>query len=481
MMQRASMRHGPARSISIFQWSLLLALGSAAAIALAAISLILSRPPPFYFPMSSFEVARLLNGEAIARSDPSLAITRSQDALAKSAAPGTFEEVIQSAVARRLGARPDAVNFNFVPGTDIFANPPIDAARAEYEGTIGPAAALYKDDPTFAPLIFGSFSASLRTPQGYWVNVSRVGPSAGPQWQVALTQLILLALAFIVPIAWFVSRRLSAPITAFAAAAERVGFGGFERVPVSGPREIETAARAINEMQDRIERYIKERTVIIGAIAHDLRTPLSRMSFLLAGKSQDQQARLEREIESMDKMIAGAMDFVRSETVEVTRDMFDLRQLVEGVLDDFADRGAKVELAPGPPVMMLGDTMLITRVITNLVANAVTYAGAAEAIVSTDGATAFVHVRDNGPGMAAEDLSRAFDPFFRAEVSRNRSTGGAGLGLAIVKSLTRAHGGGVALRNRVDGGLEAEISFPLRAESGRSIGGSPADEFSSPG
>ncbi len=199
------------------------------------------------------------------------------------------------------------------------------------------------------------------------------------------------------------------------------------------------------------------------------------MSYLIAGKPADLADRLEREILGMEKMIAGALDFVRSETAEVARETFDLRQLVEGVLDDFADRGAKASLAPGAVTPMQGDPVLITRVITNLVANAIAYAGAAHASVTMEGAAAIVRVWDDRPGMSAEDLARAFDPFFRAESSRNRETGGAGLGLAIVKSLTRAHGGGVALRNRTEGGLEAEVSFPVAFGAKRSGGAAAAD------
>jgi two-component system OmpR family sensor kinase len=163
----------------------------------------------------------------------------------------------------------------------------------------------------------------------------------------------------------------------------------------------------------------------------------------------------------MSQRIGSAMAFVRDMTRHVRRQKLDLRSLAESVTDDFADRGDTVALHPGAALTLEGDAPSLKALLANLVGNAVKYAGHAEVEVRREGGVAIVEVSDTGPGMAPADLARAFEPFFRAEQSRNRDTGGSGLGLASVRAVARGHGGDATIANRPGGGLIAQVTLPI--------------------
>ncbi|HZU52126.1 MAG TPA: ATP-binding protein, partial [Sphingomicrobium sp.] len=223
------------------------------------------------------------------------------------------------------------------------------------------------------------------------------------------------------------------------------------------------AAEALNDMQARIRGYIVERTSVVGAIAHDLRTPLSRLKFHLDLAPVDEpfRRRLEAEIDEMEQMIAASLQFAGAEARAQVHERIDLTLLVEGIIDDLTDLGSPVSLKDAEPTIVVGDPLLLKRLFTNLINNAVTYGSRALVSIQHDCERAIVDVDDEGPGLEGASLDRAFEPFYRAESSRNRMTGGMGLGLAIVKAAANSHGGDVELRNRAEGGLRARVSLPL--------------------
>jgi two-component system OmpR family sensor kinase len=198
----------------------------------------------------------------------------------------------------------------------------------------------------------------------------------------------------------------------------------------------------------------------VGALAHDFRTPLSRLHFHLASAPEDVRAKAEAEIAEMEQMIAATLEFVENETRAHPREAVDLTLLVEGVVDDLADLGRDVRLGRAAPATVIGDAILLKRLFANLINNAVTYGHRALVTVDCGKGQAAVEVLDEGPGLSAADLERAFEPFYRAESSRNRSTGGMGLGLAIVRAAAQRHGGTVTLANRPQGGLSARVTLP---------------------
>lgn len=446
---------------SIFRITLTLAVGGAIAAALASVLIVLISPVPFNFPVSTLEIARTLRGEPVAATREPLTTSVSAT-LPVARAEEPFENVLRRIIAQNTGVTPDRIHFRFRPAGGPFGDRPFDIARAEYQRRTTESFRVYGGDPRMSALVFGPFEAALRGADGRWHVVRSSAQSPGPQWQVGVVKLTALALLLILPIAWWFSRRLTRPIRAFADAADRIGRGGFEHVDVDGPAEIRVAANALNDMQARIERQIAERTALIGAIAHDLRAPLARLRFLLTKAEPALAGRAESEIEQMDRMVATTIDFVHGETAQLAIERLDLRALVESVVDDFRDQGAPVTLAPGAVVEVHADPLLLRRLFTNLVSNAVRYGDTAVLAVDGDGAQARVRIDDEGPGMSAEALARAFEPFYRAEPSRNRDTGGTGLGLAIVATIVRAHGGTVDLANRAERGLSITICLPRR-------------------
>lgn len=308
--------------------------------------------------------------------------------------------------------------------------------------------------------LFGSFTVSLKVAPDTWRVVRPAGGATGP-WRMRIILWFLVAMAVAAPIAWALARRVAKPIGLFAAAAERLGRDPRAApLPVRGPPEIAEAANAFNVMQGRLNRYVEDRTMLIAAVAHDLRTPLMRLSLRLEKAPDAIRLASEDDIQEMSSRIGAAMAFVRDMTRHASRQRLDLRSLAESITDDFGDRGAQVTLVPGAPLTMEGDMPALKALLANLVDNATKYAGGAEIRLFRATDSVVIEVADDGPGLDQRDLDQAFEPFFRAERSRSRETGGNGLGLASVRAVARAHGGDASLENRAEGGLLARVTLP---------------------
>jgi two-component system OmpR family sensor kinase len=309
-------------------------------------------------------------------------------------------------------------------------------------------------------VISGEFSAAWRQPDGQWLRVEPIAGFEPWRWFVLLW-LIASAIA-VAPFAWALAHRFSKPIRGFAAAAERLGRD--PRAPpleFAGPSEIAEAAAAFNTMQARLNRYVDDRTTVISAVAHDLRTPLMRLGLRLEDAPDALREACEGDIRDMQGLVSTALAYVRETSQPPVRRALDLRSLAESVVDDLADRGEAVTLAPGEPVVLDANPAAIKAMVSNLVMNAVKYAGGAEVSLVQTGGNAVLEVRDSGPGIPPTDLDRVFEPFFRGERSRNRDTGGTGLGLPSARAVARAHGGDVQLVNRAEGGILATITLPI--------------------
>jgi two-component system, OmpR family, sensor kinase len=200
---------------------------------------------------------------------------------------------------------------------------------------------------------------------------------------------------------------------------------------------------------------------VIAAIAHDLRTPLMRLELRLENAPDEIRQACENDIRDMEAMITAALAFVRDTSRAVARRPLDLRSLAENVTDDLADRGEPVTLAPGDPIVVEGNVVALKALLSNLIGNALKYAGSAEVTLSSTEHQAVIEVRDHGPGIPAEDIDRVFEAFFRGDRSRNRDTGGIGLGLASVRAVALAHGGDATVENHPDGGLLARVTLPV--------------------
>ena len=292
-------------------------------------------------------------------------------------------------------------------------------------------------------------------------------PPARPWHSPAFLAAFLLMTAAAGVLALWAVRRLLAPVRALSEAAERLGRDvNAPPLPEDGPAEVANAAAAFNTMAARIRRFVDDRTFLLTAIGHDLRTPITRLK-LRAEWMQDEEQRRKMlaDLDEMAAMVAATLAFGRDTAANEAPVALDLAALLRTVLDEAADARPSTPDAlsyAGPErLTMRARPSGFKRAFANLIGNAITYGGGARVTlegVSGDGVR--VRIEDDGPGLAADQLDRVFEPFHRVEASRNRETGGTGLGLPIARGIIRAHGGDVTLANRAGGGLVATVTLP---------------------
>ncbi len=311
--------------------------------------------------------------------------------------------------------------------------------------------------------IIGDFSAALKLPSGEWRIVQPAGGGLRG-WYLRMFYWLIAGLGVVVPLAWWLARWLAGPIAMFAQAAERLGRDpAAPAVPTSaGPPEVRAAATAFNQMQERLRRYVDDRTLLVAAIAHDLRTPLARLAFRLEEAPDAVREAAAGDIEEMREMIAATLSFVKDLSQPVARSTIDLQALILRQTQASRQMGEPVADGVMQPAWIEGDASGIARMLDNLIGNAVTYGSSALVSLTTEKDSAVIKVQDEGPGLPDTLLERVFEPFFRVEPSRNRHTGGAGLGLASARAVARAHGGDILLTNRPQGGLVARVTLPLK-------------------
>jgi signal transduction histidine kinase len=312
--------------------------------------------------------------------------------------------------------------------------------------------------------VIAPFSISVQQPDGRWMIIEPKHTFRPNPWQQQLMLWLALSIVALIPLAYLFSRRLAAPIAVFAKAAERLGRDPHaEPLNLQGPAEIEVAVTAFNEMQERLARYVNDRTAMVGAIAHDLRTPLTRIRFRLEEAPEPIRAKMIADIAEMEAMISGTLAFVRDASKRADRSKLELSSLLESLADEMSETGLDVTVEHAERVVVEGDSIDLRRLFNNLLENAVKFGGGAKVGVSADHECAVVEIADKGPGIPDAELERVFEPFYRREASRSRDTGGIGLGLPVVRSIARAHGGDATLHNRPGGGLTARVSLPLGA------------------
>jgi two-component system OmpR family sensor kinase len=310
--------------------------------------------------------------------------------------------------------------------------------------------------------LFSPFQLVIHTKSGQWLSVQPGERKTLSFFQLRLLLWFAVSTVALIPLAWFFARGLAKPMTQFANAAER--FGRDPRAPpmvISGSTEIVQAAAAFNEMQDRLRRYVDDRTNMVAAIAHDLRTPLTRLRFRIEAAPEEAQAKMNSDIDQMEAMIAATLVFVRDAAGDPQRTRLELSSLLESVVDDLAETGADVTVGHTEKVVIDADSLALRRLLTNLLENALKYGVRARTRLSVSNGLAEIDVDDDGPGVPIPELNRVFDPFYRREPSRSRQTGGIGLGLSVARSIARAHGGDVTLLNRPQGGLTARVVLPV--------------------
>lgn len=304
---------------------------------------------------------------------------------------------------------------------------------------------------------------SVELLDGRWLNFSSLADREPPTWSVrALLSLLLVAL-LIGAVLVVLLRRITRPLKLLVQQAEQFGRGAaIPPLSESGPREVAETLAAFNRMQLRLNRFVQDRTQMLAAISHDLRTPLTslrlRCEFLPDGEDRD---RMLQTLAQMESMLHATLSFARDEHQGEENRNVDLVSLLHSLCDDYEDNGQPVECyAEGKRVYQCRPEVL-RRVLQNLINNALKYAGDAEVSLESTATAILIRVRDHGEGIPDDQLEAVFKPFFRLDTARNTEDGSVGLGLAIARTLIHQHGGELRLSNAPDGGLLAEIQLPL--------------------
>ena len=373
--------------------------------------------------------------------------------------------------ARELSQPPDfVVGLSGAAPADALAQMPLDERRL-LRAAMGLGAAMGIPPRDFVWLggtQAGRLTVGLRLADGTWLAVrAEIPPPRIWHSETFLIAFALMSVAAGLLTLWAV-RRLTAPVRTLAAAAEALGRDvNATPLPETGPSEVVIAAQAFNTMAARIRKFVQDRTELLTAIGHDLRTPITRLKLRAEFMDDDEQRRkMLSDLADLEAMVAATLAFGRDATATEPVGPIDLAELCRTVLDEASD--AKPEAADklaydGPPHLTVqARSLAMKRALTNLVANAVNYGGAARVSLAPpkDGILTLT-VDDDGKGIPPDELERVFEPFYRVEASRNRETGGTGLGLPITRNILRAHGGDVVLVNRTGGGVRAVVTLPI--------------------
>jgi len=311
-------------------------------------------------------------------------------------------------------------------------------------------------------------SISVQMTDGRWLRFLVAAESTSLRWAARQMFWVALSAAVVVLFAWWIARRVTRPLRRFAAAAERLGMDmDAAPLPVRGSRELREATRAFNTMQERIGRFVTDRTQMIAAISHDLRTALTRLQLRTEFiEDEEQRGKALADIEDMKTMLAATLSFARDDAAREATTELDLVATVQSLASDAQDNGGTVRYRGPDRLPFTGRPVALRRAIANLVDNALRYGGEADLLLEDAAEGVRLTVADRGPGIPADQREAVFGPFYRLESSRSRETGGTGLGLAVARSVVRGHGGDITLHDREGGGLAVEVVLP-RAARGR--------------
>lgn len=302
---------------------------------------------------------------------------------------------------------------------------------------------------------------ALQLQDGSWLLCSALVRSWGFYARERLLLELTILVSWIIAVSLIASRQLSQPIEKLAKDVGRYGAKPYTApIPETGPRQLRLVVRTINAMQAQIQKFIADRTTMLAAISHDLRTPLTRIR--LRGEfieDPEQQAKLFRDVDEMQAMIDGALSFFRDDAISENITVFDLPGILHTIVNDFADQNISINYIGPVRATCQGRPFALKRVFTNLVENAIKYATPPTIELKCTKEQYIVSIRDKGPGIPESAIERIFEPYFRVDKSRNRETGGVGLGLTSALSIVQAHGGSIDVCNHVEGGLEVRVSL----------------------
>ncbi len=347
-----------------------------------------------------------------------------------------------------------------VPGPSV-GGPPGLAPDGERHVTFGGVAG----PPSFSPdrhINLQELDLSAQLPDGSWLNGQFVyfRPSTNFVSRLVLAELILLALVLAATIA--LAMRLARPLLRLATAADRIGPNQSPMpVPESGPGDVRAAIRSFNAMTARISDLLREKDRMLGAIGHDLRTPLA--SLRIRAESIEPASERHRMIEMIDDLtrtLGEILDLARLGRSTEGFAPVDLSALADAIVEEFREIGNDATFLDSPRAVVNVQPLLTKRLLRNLIENAIKFGERARAVVKTTETTVRLEVSDDGPGIPQDAFGHVLEPFARLEHSRSRATGGAGLGLSIAREIARIQHAELTLENGTQGGFVVSVVFP---------------------
>jgi signal transduction histidine kinase len=310
-----------------------------------------------------------------------------------------------------------------------------------------------------------AFFVAMQLMDGTWLNFAFASVRSLPLSSVSHLLVLGIGISALLVFGVAAMGLITRPIDRLATAAEEFGRGVQpEDVPESGVREVQRAARAFNDMRRRIRRMIEDRTQMIAAISHDLRTPITRLKLRAEFvEDPEEQQKMLTDLDQMEAIIRSTLAFAREDSDTEPSAMVDLAAMLKEIAENHPPAWVNV---PGGDAVLRGRPVALRRCFNNLVENAIRYGHAADITVFDRPDALEVMIDDKGPGIPEDRIKDVFRPFVRLEESRNRESGGAGLGLAIARSVILAHGGSISLVNREEGGLRTRVRLPKADQHG---------------
>lgn len=307
-----------------------------------------------------------------------------------------------------------------------------------------------------------SFVAQVRLSDGALVSFESRQSEQSTSRPYRLLAGLAVLLAAVIAVSLIAVRWATRPLNALADAADALG-RNIDRPPMpeSGPLEVQRAARAFNTMQERLARNLRERSAMLAAMSHDLKTPITRLR-LRAELLEDGElkSKIAQDLAEMESLVLATLDFMRGVESAEQAQPLDVMALLESLQADAEDIGGQVVIKGSPLSTYVGRPQALKRCLGNLIDNGLKYGQSTTILVEDDRKRLLIRIQDKGPGIPETELERVFEPFYRIENSRGRETGGTGLGLSIARNIAQVHGGTLSLRNMQAGGLEAVLALP---------------------
>lgn len=306
------------------------------------------------------------------------------------------------------------------------------------------------------------FHASVELEDRSWLNFTTAVPQEDSLWSIkTVLSLSLMAIGVIIVSVWII-RKVTSPLRVFTAASKRLGKDvGAPPLVVTGPNELQEATSAFNEMQHRLRQLVENRTQMLAAISHDLRTPITLLR-LRAETVEDpeQKEKMQATLTDMENMISSTLSFAKEDAAQEDVERVDLGALLESICDDYQDTGKDVTVENRHEIIASCRPLSLRRAISNIIENSLRHGSKVGISIKQTPSHIRITLTDDGPGLPQQELEKVFTPFYRPDTAREQGRGGIGLGLSVVRSIIDKHGGKIELSNIASGGLRASIELP---------------------